>query len=150
MEGKKYREPVEFDVIRAAIQGDADSINQIISYFQPYINARCRRKFKDEFGHEHYMTDEYMKRRLETKLITKILDFKIQVCSSRIGYPFLFIGNEIDKRTLTISYRKSCRMYEAAELFNEYARTICIRHFATRCRKVVGIRNEGMLMRTLK
>lgn len=69
MEGKKYREPVEFDVIRAAIQGDADSINQIISYFQPYINARCRRKFKDE----------YMKRRLETKLITKILDFKIQV-----------------------------------------------------------------------
>ena len=42
---KKYREPVEFDVIQAAIQGDADSINQIIAYFQPYINARCRRKF---------------------------------------------------------------------------------------------------------
>ena len=36
---KKYREPVEFDVIQAAIQGDADSINQIIAYFQPYINA---------------------------------------------------------------------------------------------------------------
>ena len=70
MEGKKYREPVEFDVIQAAIQGDADSINQIVSYFQPYINARCRRKFKDEFGHEHYITDEYMKRRLETKLMT--------------------------------------------------------------------------------
>lgn len=79
MEGKKYREPIEFDVIQTAIQGDADSINQIISYFQPYINARCRRKFKDEFGHEHYIMDEYMKRRLETKLITKILDFKIQV-----------------------------------------------------------------------
>ena len=77
MESKKYKEPIEFEVIQAAIQGDADSINQIISYFQPYINARCRRK--DEFGHEHYMTDEYMKRRLETKLITKILDFKIQV-----------------------------------------------------------------------
>ncbi|CAK7035974.1 helix-turn-helix domain-containing protein [Tissierella sp.] len=76
---KKYRDLVEFDLIQAAIQGDADSINQIIVYFQPYINARCRRKFKDEFGHEQYVTDEYMKRRLETKLITKILDFKIQV-----------------------------------------------------------------------
>lgn len=79
MGSKKYREPVEFEIIQAAIQGDADSINQIISYFQPYINARCKRKFKDEFGNEQYVTDEYMKRRLETKLITKILDFKIQI-----------------------------------------------------------------------
>lgn len=79
MEQKKYREPIEFEVIQAAIQGDTDSINQIIVYFQPYINARCKRKFKDEFGYEQYVTDEYMKRRLETKLITKILDFKIQV-----------------------------------------------------------------------
>ena len=79
MEQKKYKEPVEFDVMKEAIQGDADSINQIVAYFQPYINARCKRKFKDEFGHELYVTDEYMKRRLETKLITKILDFKIQV-----------------------------------------------------------------------
>lgn len=76
---KKYREPVEFEVIRAAIQGDIDSINQIIAYFQPYIKSKCKRKFKDEFGHEQYVTDEYMKRRLETKLITKILDFKIQI-----------------------------------------------------------------------
>lgn len=76
---RKLRKPVEFDVIQAAIQGDADSINQVIEYFQPYINARCKRKFKDEFGNEQYVTDEYMKRRLETKLITKILDFKIQV-----------------------------------------------------------------------
>ena len=79
MEQRRYREPIEFEVIQEAIQGDADSINQIIANFQPYINARCRRKFKDEFGHEQYVTDEYMKRRLETKLITKIMDFKIQV-----------------------------------------------------------------------
>ena len=79
MEQRRYREPIEFEVIQEAIQGDADSINQIIAYFQPYINARCRRKFKDEFGQEQYVMDEYMKRRRETKLIKKILDFKIQV-----------------------------------------------------------------------
>ncbi len=79
MKTKKYREQIEFEVIQAAIRGDVDSINKIVAYFQPYINARCKRKFKDEFGYEQYVTDEYMKRRLETKLITKILDFKIQV-----------------------------------------------------------------------
>ena len=56
-----------------------DSINQIIAYFQPYINARSRRKFINGFGVTEFVTDEYMKRRVETKLITKILDFKIQV-----------------------------------------------------------------------
>lgn len=37
------------------------------------------RKFINEFGVTEFVTDEYMKRRVETKLITKILDFKIQV-----------------------------------------------------------------------
>lgn len=76
---KKKREPIEFSVIEKAIQGDADSINQELFYFQPYINAQCKRKMKDEYGNTHYVTDEYMKRRMETKLITKILDFEIQL-----------------------------------------------------------------------
>ncbi|MFR8171577.1 MAG: helix-turn-helix domain-containing protein [Marvinbryantia sp.] len=76
---KKKREPIEFSVIEKAIQGDADSINQVLFYFQPYINAQCKRKMKDEYGNTHYVTDEYMKRRMETKLITKILDFEIQL-----------------------------------------------------------------------
>ena len=44
-----------------------------------YINSRCRRKFIDESGRTRYGIDEYMKRRMETKLITKILGFKIQL-----------------------------------------------------------------------
>ena len=76
---KKKREPIELSVIEKAIQGDADSINQVLFYFQPYINAQCKRKMKDEYGNTHYVTDEYMKRRMETKLITKILDFEIQL-----------------------------------------------------------------------
>lgn len=79
MRATKNRKPVEFKVIEAAIAGDAAAINQIVDYFQPYINSRCRRKFIDEKGRSHYGIDEYMKRRMETKLITKILDFKIRV-----------------------------------------------------------------------
>lgn len=74
----KKKEPIEFRVIEAAITGDAAAINQVVDYFQAYINSKCRRKFIDESGQVHYGVDEYMKRRMETKLITKILDFKIQ------------------------------------------------------------------------
>lgn len=77
MEKKKCKEPPEFDVIEAAISGDADSINQLVSLFQPFIISKCRRKFKDGLGRTHYEIDEYMKRRMEIKLITKILDFEI-------------------------------------------------------------------------
>lgn len=76
---KKKREPIAFPIIEAAIAGDTVAINQIVDYFQPYINRRCRRKFIDDEGRSHYGIDEYMKRRMETKLITKILDFKIQL-----------------------------------------------------------------------
>ena len=66
-------------IVAAAIEGDVEAINQILSYFQPFINSECKREYRDEFGKIHYVTDEYMKRRLETKLITKILDFKIRL-----------------------------------------------------------------------
>lgn len=79
MQNRKKKEPIAFDVIKAAIAGDAVAINQIVDYFQPYINSRCRRKFIDESGQARYGIDEYMKRRMETKLITKILSFEIQL-----------------------------------------------------------------------
>lgn len=79
MEKKRHKEPPEFEMIIAAINGDVDSINQVISFFQAFIESKCRRQFKDEFGRVHYGVDEYMKRRMETKLITKILDFQIQI-----------------------------------------------------------------------
>ena len=79
MKSKKHRELPEFVLFQAAIEGDAEAINQILSYFQPFINSECKREYKDEFGRVHYVVDEYMKRRMETKLITKILDFKIRL-----------------------------------------------------------------------
>lgn len=79
MKNRKKKEPIEFQIIEAAIAGDAVAINQIVEYFQPYINSKCQRKFIDESGRAQYGIDEYMKRRMETKLITKILDFKIKL-----------------------------------------------------------------------
>ena len=47
MQYRKKKEQIAFEVIEDAIGGDAVAINQIIDYFQPYINSRCRRKFID-------------------------------------------------------------------------------------------------------
>lgn len=69
----------ESEITEAAIGGDAEAINQILSYFVPFINSECRREYQKECGRIRCMTDEYMKRRMETKLITKILDFKIKL-----------------------------------------------------------------------
>lgn len=79
MKEKKYREMPEFETIQSAIEGDAEAINQILSYFQLFIKSECKREYRDEFGRIHYVADEYMKRRMETKLITKILDFEIRL-----------------------------------------------------------------------
>ena len=79
MKSRKHREMPEFETIEMAIQGDAEAINRIVEYFQPFINSKARRKYKDEDGRIYYLPDTYMKRRMETKLITKILDFKIQL-----------------------------------------------------------------------
>ena len=33
MEKKRHKEPPEFEIIMAAINGDVDSINQVVSFF---------------------------------------------------------------------------------------------------------------------
>lgn len=76
---KTYRKLPEFEVIQAAMEGDAQAINTILDYFSPYIESECKRRVYEEQDKIRYETDEYMRRRLETKLIGKILDFKIQL-----------------------------------------------------------------------
>ena len=46
-------------------------------HYEGYIAVLSTRKLYDEYGNLHYCVDETLRRRLETKLITKILKFKI-------------------------------------------------------------------------
>lgn len=78
MQKKKCREPVAFETILAATEGDACAVYEVLLHFQPYINYLCRRKFIGETGSVQFVVDETMKRQLEAKLTAKILDFKIQ------------------------------------------------------------------------
>ncbi|MFB0921185.1 MAG: helix-turn-helix domain-containing protein [Oscillospiraceae bacterium] len=67
-----------YTTIEAAASGDVDAINAVLKHYERYIAALATRTLYDENGNPHLCVDEEMKRRLETKLITKILSFDVQ------------------------------------------------------------------------
>ncbi len=66
-----------YSVIETAASGNVDAINAVLKHYERYIAALATRTLYDENGVPHLCVDEEMRRRLETKLITKILDFKV-------------------------------------------------------------------------
>lgn len=65
-----------FVLIEAASTGNVNAINAVLKHFERYIIALATRELYDENGNAHLYIDEELKRMLETKLITKILEFK--------------------------------------------------------------------------
>lgn len=71
----QYLLPVQ--LIKAATCGDVEAINYILKHYEGYLARLATRRFYDEYGRTYYGVDIELKRRLETKLITKILDFEV-------------------------------------------------------------------------
>ena len=53
--------------------GDAMAMEQVLRYYESYINKLCTRTLYDSNGFPYVCVDEYMKRRLEIKLIHAII-----------------------------------------------------------------------------
>mgnify|MGYP000561847424 CR=1 FL=1 len=68
---------VSYPVIVLAASGDVDAINAVLKHYEGYIAALSTRQLLDESGNLHLCVDEALRRRLETKLITKILAFEV-------------------------------------------------------------------------
>ena len=66
-----------FSTIEAAASGNVDAINSVLAHYSRYICALSTRTLYDENGVPHLCVDEELRRRLETKLITKILNFDV-------------------------------------------------------------------------
>lgn len=66
-----------YHIIASAVSGDVEAINKVLKHYEGYIAVLSTRKLYDECGNTHYCVDETLRRRLETKLITKILSFEI-------------------------------------------------------------------------
>lgn len=66
-----------YPVIVAAVSGNVDAINLVLNHYKGYITKLSTRTMYDEAGNPHLCVDDELRRRLETKLITKILSFKV-------------------------------------------------------------------------
>lgn len=65
-----------YAVIQKATGGSAEAINAVLDHYAGYIAKLSMRELFDEFGNARWCIDEELRRRLETKLITKILIFR--------------------------------------------------------------------------
>lgn len=63
-------------VIQAAKAGDAEAIGTVLHYYDGYMNSLCQRRSYTPDGQYQVVIDQYMKRRLEIKLITAIVTMK--------------------------------------------------------------------------
>lgn len=61
--------------IQAATDGDSIAMSIVLSNYQSYISKLATRAVYQEDGKMVMRVDEYMRRRLETKLIEKVLLF---------------------------------------------------------------------------
>ncbi|MDR1892606.1 MAG: helix-turn-helix domain-containing protein [Oscillospiraceae bacterium] len=66
-----------FETIEAAASGDVCAINAILRHYNGYILSLSSRLCFDPYGNVHKVVDPEMKRRLETKLLTRILKFRV-------------------------------------------------------------------------
>ena len=66
-----------FETIEAATRGDIAAINSVLAHFEGYIATLATRTLYDEQGCSYQYLDPELKRRLETKLIVRILRFKL-------------------------------------------------------------------------
>lgn len=68
---------VSFEVIVLATDGEPEAINRILDHYEGYIAKLSLRPLNDEYGNQYMIVDETLRGRLKTRLITKILNFKI-------------------------------------------------------------------------
>ena len=80
----KGKELLPLSVIDAARDGDSQAVDQVLRYYEGYINKLCTRTLYDPDGQPHVRVDEYMKRRLEIKLIHVAMNLSF-ACSLRMG-----------------------------------------------------------------
>ena len=102
MRNRKKKEPVAFEVIEAAVAGDVVAINQIVDYFQPYINSRYADKAIT--GTKVDKRDEFQ------RLIQDCMDGKIDMVIAK-SLP-RFARNTLD----TLKYDHPFRLYEGDRL----------------------------------
>ena len=77
MKKARYKWLVPYPVIVLAVSGNMKAIEMVLKHFEHYIIKMSVRQFYDIKGNIYYHIDEEIRHIIESKLIMKILDFKI-------------------------------------------------------------------------
>ena len=77
---KQRRKPnhrlLPYATIQSATKGDAEAISAVLRHYEGYIARLSLRPVRDSYGCTRLCVDEAMRRRMEIKLITGILEFR--------------------------------------------------------------------------
>ncbi|MDB1933997.1 helix-turn-helix domain-containing protein [Clostridium tertium] len=73
----KHNNLLPFDIIVRSTRGDVEAINKVLDHFSGYIAEVSVRKTYDNYGDVRYIVDEDICKRIENKLVSKILLFRI-------------------------------------------------------------------------
>ena len=68
-----------FPTISSAVDGNVNSIEKILAFYDPYISKCCLRPFYDRYGNVCIVVDMELKGRIREALIKMILDFDISL-----------------------------------------------------------------------
>ncbi|EPN5990367.1 helix-turn-helix domain-containing protein [Enterococcus faecalis] len=71
------RPKLSVSVILSAQQGDVISMTEVLNHYKDYINHLSLQNVYEEGEITRIQVDEYMKRRLETKLMETVLKYKV-------------------------------------------------------------------------
>ncbi len=72
-----YKWLIPYPVIVLAVSGNMEAIEMVLKHFEHYIIKMTVRQFYDIKGNIYYRMDEEIRHMIESKLIMKILNFKI-------------------------------------------------------------------------
>lgn len=72
-----YKWLIPYPVIVLAVSGNVEAIEMVLKHFEHYIIKMSVRQFYDIKGNIYYRMDEEIRHMIESKLIMKILNFKI-------------------------------------------------------------------------
>lgn len=80
MKSKKFLscDLLPVSIICLAINGEVEAMNMVLKRYGSYINKLSLRFTYDTNGIPHKTVDEYMRRRLETKLILAVSKFSLR------------------------------------------------------------------------
>ncbi|AOA00692.1 transcriptional regulator [Carnobacterium divergens] len=74
---KNNQEILPFAVVLLAMNGDVNTLNQVVKHFERYILKLSQKTLFGEFGNPHIQVETEIKCILETRLIIAVLNFEL-------------------------------------------------------------------------